>query len=94
MAEYVKYGQATIFSNEEANEENKRPNFTGSIDITETIPSGTKLRIAGWANKQGQVLKSIGLSLSSKVGDDSDNTYDNQKSGKSYTTKVDGDVPF
>ena len=93
MSDYKKYGQATIFSNEDATEENKRPNFTGSIDITEDIPKGTKLRIAGWSNKQGEVLKSIGLSLSSKVGESSDNIYNEQKSGGSYKVNEE-DVPF
>ena len=48
--EYKNYGKATIFHNEDANEENKRPNLSGSIEITEDIPKGTVLRIAGWTN--------------------------------------------
>ena len=36
--EYKNYGKSTIFHNEDANEENKRPHFTGSIDVTENIP--------------------------------------------------------
>ncbi len=94
------YGKATIYSNEDANEENKRPNLSGSIEVTEDIPKGTMLRIAGWINKQGEILKSVGLSLSSKVGGESDSTYDHQKAGKSYTADVDTkgeddeDLPF
>ena len=91
MSEYIKHGQSTIFSNEDANSENKRPNFTGSLEIKEDIKKGTMLKIAGWENKQGDVLKSIGLSLSSKV-EGSENPYESQKSGQSY--KVDSDVPF
>lgn len=92
--EYKNYGKSTIFHNEDANEENKRPHFTGSIDVTENIPKGTKLRIAGWENRQGDVLKSIGLNLSSKVGEESSNSYEEQKGGKNYTAKVDEDIPF
>ena len=91
MASYINYGKSGIFKNEEANAENKRPHFSGSIEITTDIPKGTKLQIAGWENRQGDVLKSIGLSLSSKI-EESENTYEDQKSGKSYN--VDSDVPF
>ena len=93
MSSYINYGKSGIFKNEEANAENKRPHFSGSIEITTDIPKGTKLQIAGWENKQGDVLKSIGLSLSSKIEDDSNNTYDEQKSGSSYKVNED-DVPF
>lgn len=94
MAEYKKHGQATIFHNEDANEENKRPNLSGSIEITEDIPAGTKLRIAGWTNFQGSILKSVGMNLSSKVGGEGDSTYEKQTSGKSYEVSQDEDIPF
>ena len=94
MAEYKKHGQATIFHNEDANEENKRPNLSGSIEITEDIPAGTTLRIAGWINKQGNVLKSVGMNLSSKVGGEGDDTYQKQTSGNSYEVSKDEDIPF
>ena len=100
MSDYKNYGKATIFHNKDADSENKRPNLSGSIEVTEDIPKGTMLRIAGWINKQGEILKSVGLSLSSKVGGESDSTYDHQKAGKSYTVDVgtkggdDEDLPF
>lgn len=92
--EYINYGKSGIFTNVDANEENKQPNYRGSIEVTQDIPKGTILRIAGWENKQGTVLKSIGLSLSSKVGETADNTYKKQTSGSSYKAKVDEDIPF
>ena len=94
MSDFKTYGKATIYSNEDANEENKRPNLSGSIEVTEDIPKGTMLRIAGWLNKQGENLKSVGLSLSSKVGGESDSTYKKQTSGKSYEVSKDEDIPF
>ena len=94
MSDFKTYGKATIYSNEDANEENKRPNLSGSIEVTEDIPKGTMLRIAGWLNKQGENLKSVGLSLSSKVGGESDSTYKKQTSGQSYEVKKDEDIPF
>ena len=44
MAEYNNHGKATIFHNEDANEDNKRPNLSGTIEVSEDIPKGTKLR--------------------------------------------------
>ena len=106
MSEYNKHGQATIFSNKDATEENKRPNLSGSIEIKEDIPAGTMLRIAGWLNYQGdeEVVKkakesltkakwSIGMNLSSKIGGEQDNTYQKQTSGSSYEVS-DEDIPF
>ena len=93
MSEYNNHGKATIFFNEDANEENRRPNLSGTIEITEDIPKGTILRIAGWTNMQGSVLKSVGMNLSSKVGGEQDNTYKKQTSGKSYQVS-DEDIPF
>ena len=93
MSDYKNHGKATIFHNEDADSENKRPNLSGSIEVTEDIPKGTMLRIAGWINKQGEILKSVGMNLSSKIGGEQDNTYKKQTSGTSY--KVDGeDIPF
>jgi len=94
MSDYKQYGKATIFHNEDADSENKRPNLSGSIEVTEDIPKGTMLRIAGWINKQGEVLKSVGLSLSSKVGGESDSTYKKLTSGTSYEVSKDEDIPF
>jgi|TARA_R110002020_G_scaffold73787_2_gene189267 hypothetical protein len=93
MSDFKNHGKATIFHNEDANEENKRPNLSGSIEITEDIPKGTVLRIAGWTNYQGSVIKSVGMNLSSKVGGE-DNTYKKQTSGQSYEVKKDEDIPF
>ena len=93
MSDYINYGKAGIFVNEDADEKNKRPHLTGTIEITADIPKGTKLRIAGWNNYQGDKLKSIGLNLSSKVGGE-DDTYEKQKDGKPYTAKVDENLPF
>ena len=106
MSDFKTYGKATIYSNEDANEENKRPNLSGSIEIKEDIPAGTMLRIAGWLNFKGtaedaekakaeldKAQWSIGMNLSSKIGGEQDNTYKKQVSGASY--KVDGeDIPF
>ena len=94
MSDFKTYGKATIYSNEDANEENKRPNLSGSIEVKEDIPAGTMLRIAGWLNKQGENLKSVGLSLSSKVGGESDSTYKKQTSGQSYEVSKDENIPF
>jgi hypothetical protein len=94
MSDYNNHGKATIFNNEDANEENKRPNLSGMIEITEAIPAGTKLRIAGWTNYQGSILKSVGMNLSSKVGGEGDSTYQKQASGKSYEVSKDEDIPF
>ena len=94
MSEYNNHGKATIFHNKDANEENKRPNLSGSIEITEDIPKGTILRIAGWTNYQGSVLKSVGMNLSSKVGGEGDSTYKKQTSGQSYEVSKDEDIPF
>ena len=94
MSDYIQYGKSNIFINEDANKENKRPNLSGTIEITEDIPKGTMLRIAGWNNKQGDKLKSIGLNLSSKVGETSDKTYQKQSSGKSYEVSSDKNLPF
>jgi len=91
--EYKNYGKATIFNNEDADSANKRPNLSGSIEVTEDIPKGTMLRIAGWINKQGEVMKSVGLNLSSKVGGE-DDTYKKQTSGKTYEVGKDEDLPF
>ena len=106
MSEYNKHGQATIFSNKDATEENKRPNLSGSIEIKEDIPKGTILRIAGWLNYQGdndQVEKakdclnkakwSVGMNLSSKVGGESDGNYKKQTSSSSYEVGSE-DIPF
>ena len=35
MSDYNNHGKATIFNNEDANAENKRPNLSGMIEITE-----------------------------------------------------------
>ena len=35
MSDYKNYGKATIYSNEDANSENKRPNLSGSIEVKE-----------------------------------------------------------
>ena len=94
MSDYINYGKSGIFANEDATEENKQPHFRGRIEITEDIPKGTILRIAGWENKQGTILKSIGLSLSSKVGETSDNTYKKQTEGTSYKVNEDDNIPF
>ena len=101
MSDYINYGKSGIFENEDATQENKQPNFRGRVNIDIDIPKGTVLRIAGWNNYQGQKLKSIGLSLSSKVGETAnDSTYDKQKAGKTYTADVDinggddEDIPF
>ena len=106
MSDYKQYGKATIYSNEDANSENKRPNLSGSIEVKEEIPAGTMLRIAGWVNFKGTVEDaekaqaelnkaqwSIGMNLSSKVGGE-DNTYKKQTSGQSYEVKKDEDIPF
>ena len=45
MSDYKNYGKATIFHNKDADSENKRPNLSGSIEVTEDIPKGTMLRI-------------------------------------------------
>ena len=92
--EYKNYGKATIFNNEGADGVNKRPNLSGSIEVTEDIPKGTMLRIAGWSNYQGSVLKSVGLNLSSKVGGESEGTYKKQSTNKSYEVNTDKDMPF
>tara|TARA_Y100000401_G_C8187143_1_gene156936 strand:+ start:183 stop:467 length:285 start_codon:yes stop_codon:yes gene_type:complete len=94
MSDYTTYGKATIFHNEDANKENKRPDLSGSIKITEDIPAGTLLRIAGWSNFQGSVLKSVGMNLSSKVGGESDDNYKKQTSGTSYKVDKDENIPF
>ena len=93
MAEYNNHGKATIYHNEDANEDNKRPNLSGTIEVSEDIPKGTKLRIAGWTNFQGSVLKSVGMNLSSKVGGESDD-YKKQTSGSSYEVSKDEAIPF
>lgn len=85
MSEYINYGKATIYRNEDSNEQNKRPHFSGTIEITEEIPKGTKLRLAGWENLQGTKVKSIGFNLSSKA----DEAGANQVSSKN-----DEDLPF
>ena len=94
MPDYNNHGKATIFHNEDANADNKRPNLSGTIEVTEAIPAGTKLRIAGWTNYQGSILKSVGMNLSSKVGGEGDSTYQKQASGKSYEVSKDEDIPF
>ena len=93
MSDYNNHGKATIFHNEDANADNKRPNLSGTIEITEDIKAGTKLRIAGWTNFQGSVLKSVGMNLSSRVGGE-DETYKKQTTGKSYEVSKDEDIPF
>ena len=92
--EYINYGKSGIFKNEDATEENKQPTYRGRIVVDTDIPKGTVLRIAGWENKQGSIVKSIGLSLSSKVGETADDTYKKQSTGQSYDAKVDEDIPF
>ena len=92
--EYINYGKSGVFLNQDANSENKQPNFRGSIEVDKDIPKGTILRIAGWENKQGSIVKSIGLSLSSKVGETSENTYKKQSTKKSYEVDSDKGMPF
>ena len=94
MSDYINYGKSGIFKNEDATEENKQPTYRGRIVVDTDIPKGTVLRIAGWENKQGSIVKSIGLSLSSKVGETADDTYNKQTSGQSYEVKKDEDIPF
>ena len=95
MSDYKNYGKSGIFKNDDATEDNKQPHYRGRIEITEDIPRGTILRIAGWENKQGSILKSIGLSLSSKVGETaSDSNYKKQTQGSSYNVDKDENIPF
>tara|TARA_Y100001951_G_C11037741_1_gene128499 strand:+ start:57 stop:296 length:240 start_codon:yes stop_codon:yes gene_type:complete len=79
MPEYKKFGRFTLFKNDDATEENKRPNFTGSMEVTEDIPKGTKLRYAGWINKQGNSVQGISCQLSTTI---------------SSTDNKDKDLPF
>jgi hypothetical protein len=92
--EYINYGKSGIFKNEDATEENKQPAYRGRIVVDTDIPKGTVLRIAGWENRQGGVVKNIGLSLSSKVGETADDTYKKQTQGSSYNVDKDENIPF
>jgi len=98
--QYINYGKGGIFKNDDATEENRQPQFRGKIVIDKDIPTGTVIRIAGWVNKQGEVVKSLGLSFSSKVGETaadavgSDSNYKKQTQGSSYNVDKDENIPF
>tara|TARA_Y100001938_G_C8093892_1_gene436861 strand:- start:3347 stop:3616 length:270 start_codon:yes stop_codon:yes gene_type:complete len=62
---YVKLGKTTLFSNKDANDQNKQPHFKGNIEIEHDIPAGASIGLAGWLNeKNGQ--KSLFFALSCK----------------------------
>ena len=93
MSEYIDFGKATIYDNADATEENRRPNLSGKIEVTRTIPAGTKLKIAGWYNKQGSVIKSVGMNLSAK-SDEVGVVESSNNAEPAQSTAKDEDIPF
>ena len=62
---YVKLGKETLYSNENATEENKQPHFRGEVTVNHDIPAGAKIGLAGWLNERGN-KRSLFFSLSCK----------------------------
>ena len=100
MSDYINYGKGGIFKNDDATTQNKQPNYRGKLVVDKDIPAGTVIRIAGWENFQGKILKSIGCVFSSKVGETasdavaSDSNYKKQTQGSSYNVDKDENIPF
>ena len=50
---FTKLGNVTMYGNRDATEENKQPHFKGTIEVTQAIPKGAKIGVAGWLNEKG-----------------------------------------
>ena len=65
---YVKLGKTNLYANKDATEENKQPHFRGDIEITQDIPKGAKIGLAGWLNEKGS-NRSLFFAVSAKEED-------------------------
>ena len=65
---YVKLGKTNLYANKDATEENRQPHFRGDIEITEDIPKGAKIGLAGWLNEKGS-NRSLFFAVSAKEED-------------------------
>ena len=65
---YIKLGKTNLYANKDATEENRQPHFRGDIEITEDIPKGAKIGLAGWLNEKGN-NRSLFFAVSAKEED-------------------------
>ncbi len=65
---YTKLGKTNLYANKDATEENRQPHFRGDIEVTEDIPKGAKVGLAGWLNEKGS-SRSLFFAISAKDED-------------------------